>query len=90
MVKDFHLLGVTGRDRVTKFEGVITCVSYDLYGCIQVIITPEIDKDGKAQEGRWFDTKRIEVTNPTPVMAMPNFTEEAEVIGSEVKPDGRL
>jgi len=91
MLKDFDLLGKTGYDLVTGFKGVVTCVSYDLYGCIQVILSPGIDKDGKAQEGRWFDTKRIQIINDQLVMPIPDFRPEVkQVIGSAEKPEGRL
>lgn len=34
------VLGLPVRDKVTGFDGVITSVSFDLYGCIQVVKTP--------------------------------------------------
>jgi hypothetical protein len=78
------LLGCKVRDLVTGFEGVVSSISFDLYGCIQVIVTPFVDKDGKLGEGRWFDSKRLVVTDRTPVMAVPKF--EA-VPGGQILPD---
>ena len=40
-MNELKLLGLKVKDKVTGFTGIITSVSFDLYGCIQVIITPE-------------------------------------------------
>jgi hypothetical protein len=71
--KHLELLGREVRDRVTNFEGVVISVSFDLYGCIQAVVTPKA-QDGEIKDGRWFDVTRLEVTNPTPVMALPDFS----------------
>jgi hypothetical protein len=81
--KSMRLLGLRVRDKVTKHAGIVTSVSFDLYGCIQVIVTPEIDKDGKPGDGRWFDEKRLEILHPDPVMEVPDF---AEVPGGQELP----
>lgn len=68
------LMGLKAKDKVTGYTGVVTCVSFDLYGCIQVALLPAATNDGKdADGGKWFDHKRIEVLDKTPVMALPNF-----------------
>jgi hypothetical protein len=54
-------LGLPATDKVTGFQGVISSVSFDLYGCIQVALTPPIDKDGKLVDGRWFDVNRLHI-----------------------------
>lgn len=73
-MKHIDLLGLKAEDKVTKFKGVITCLSYDLYGCIQVVVTPEADpKTGKTENGLWFDITRIKLKSKKPVMAIPNF-----------------
>jgi len=53
--------GKKGKDKVTGFEGVITAKCFHLYGCAQYLLTPSVDKDGKRQNGEWFDEGRIEV-----------------------------
>ena len=53
--------GKQGRDKVTGFTGMIAGVCVYAYGCTQYLITPIVDKDGKLQDGQWFDTSRIEV-----------------------------
>ena len=65
------LLGFKGKDKITGFSGVITSISFDLYGCVQLVIQPGLDKDGKQKEGHWFDAKRVEVTSTKPVMKNP-------------------
>lgn len=74
-VKHMNLLGLTARDKVTGFEGVVSTVSFDLYGCIQAVLVPPLDKEGKKQDGCWFDVSRLTVVNDTPVMEVPDFTE---------------
>ena len=69
----FAILGCTVEDVVTGFKGVASTLSFDLYGCVQVVITPQVNKDGETKDGKWFDITRLKVTNSTPVMAMPNF-----------------
>lgn len=68
-----NLLGLKAKDRISGFNGVVTTVAFDLYGCVQVIITPEVDKEGKPSDGIWFDAKRLEVTSERPVMTPPTF-----------------
>ena len=53
------VLGFSAKDKVTGFEGVVSTVSFDLYGCIQVVLTPPV-KDGRMMEGSWFDITRLQ------------------------------
>jgi len=73
-IKHLELLGKTARDKVTGFEGVIASICFDLYGCIQAILTPPVDKDGKKQEGCWLDINRLTIINDRPVMNVPDFS----------------
>lgn len=74
MIKEsLELLGRRAKDKVTTFEGVITTISFDLYGCIQAVLAPPIDKDGKIPEGRWFDVNRLDVSESPAVMPLPDF-----------------
>lgn len=87
-----QLLGKKVTDKVTGFNGVVTCISFDLYGCIQAIVTPEAGKAGKQEDSRWFDVQRLTVTSKTPVMAVPNY-DYGDVAdggkGPEKKPAGK-
>ncbi|MNO86155.1 hypothetical protein D3C76_775460 [compost metagenome] len=67
------LLGLRVRDRVSGFTGVCTSVCFDLYGCIQGIINPGLQADGKLGEQSWFDVNRLEILSDVPVMNRPDF-----------------
>jgi hypothetical protein len=67
------MLGLKVKDKVTGFSGVVTGVSFDLYGCIQAIVNPGMGKDGKLQEQVWLDVERLEILSPIPVMNPPTF-----------------
>ncbi len=74
--KHIEMLGKTASDRVTGFRGVVTSVSFDLYGCIQAALNPPLDKDGKLVDGRWFDVNRLEVDQAIArAMPVPAFAE---------------
>lgn len=70
--KHVELLGFPLKDKVTGQTGVATSISFDLYGCIQVAITP-LTKDGTVNNGNWFDVGRIEKTGNKRVLPLPNF-----------------
>lgn len=53
--------GKKAKDKVTGFEGIITGKIYYMYGCSQYLLTPSVDKDGKKQNGEWFDEGRVQV-----------------------------
>ena len=55
-------LGKLARDKITGFEGIVTCHAKHLYGCDSYGLTPEIDNDGKLRDTCWFDEGRIEIT----------------------------
>jgi hypothetical protein len=67
------LLGYKVRDVVTGFGGVVSSITFDLYGCVQGLVTPEKDKEGKLGEPFWFDVKRLEPLSKKPVMAVPSY-----------------
>jgi hypothetical protein len=71
--KHIELLGMKVEDRVTGFTGVVECLSFDLYGCIQATVRPELTKEKKLEESKWFDVSRLKVTSSAPVMDRPNF-----------------
>lgn len=45
--KHIDLLGFRVEDRVTGLVGVITSVTFDLYGCIQGLVTPPAENSKK-------------------------------------------
>lgn len=52
-------LGLTAKDKITGFTGVITGHCEYISGCDQMLLTPKVKEDGTAQDGRWFDKQRI-------------------------------
>lgn len=66
-------LGYKCKDKVTGFKGVITSISFELYGCVQCVVTPPVGKDGKQPDSRWFDIARVDLTVKSPVMELPYF-----------------
>lgn len=83
MDKLLKMLGYKARDVVTGFEGVITSVSVDLYGCKTVLLNPGIGEDGKLGEQSWFDSNRLTITSSKRVMEPPFLAEDK---GAESKP----
>lgn len=72
--KHLKVLGMVVRDKVTGLEGVVSSVSFDLYGCIQAVITPKANKDGTSSSGCWVDITRLKVISKNPVMDSPDFS----------------
>lgn len=54
-------LGLTGKDKITGFEGVLTAKVEYLTGCTQYCLTPKA-VDNKLLDGSYFDEGRIEIT----------------------------
>ena len=73
MKENMKLLGCKVVDVVTGLTGIVTSIAFDLYGCVQAIIDPGLDKDNKLPERHWFDLKRLRVLDATPVMTVPTF-----------------
>ena len=73
--KHIELLGYPATDKITGFKGVITSMSFDLYGCVQAAITPSADTEkGEYKVGNWFDVTRLEITNTERVMDIPEYS----------------
>jgi hypothetical protein len=66
-----NLLGHRASDLVTGYKGVISSVSFDLYGRVQVAISPPADRP-ELKSGHWFDVHRLKVEKEK-VMTAPSF-----------------
>jgi len=88
VLEALKMLGLKGKDKITGQKGIVTSVCFDLYGCIQVVINPGINKDGKLKDCVWFDVDRITLTSKRPVMKQPEFVNKIKVAskGPERKP----
>jgi hypothetical protein len=73
MQEHMKFLGREVRDVVTSYSGTVSAICFDLYGCVQAAVTPKVDKDGKVDDARWFDTKRLSILSEAPIMAVPDF-----------------
>ena len=63
------------QDKVTGFKGIVSSISFDLYGCIQAVVQPVVNaKDGKLENGKWFDVGRLKITGKKPIMKVPDFS----------------
>ena len=81
--KHLALLGFRAEDKVTGYKGVISNISFDLYGCVQTVLSPPVDKDGKKTSGEWFDIARLKITSKKPVMDVPDFDFGAQAEGKQ-------
>ncbi len=55
-------LGVTARDVITGFEGIVIGRTEYLYGCAHIAIkSTKLDKDGAPMECKWFDEPQVEM-----------------------------
>jgi hypothetical protein len=61
------ILGKTVTDRITGFTGTVVGHVEYLTGCNQALVVPKVDKDGKLQEGQWFDDQRLQLSEGAPV-----------------------
>lgn len=83
------MLGKKVKDKITGFEGIAIGIIDYLYGCQQVGITPQVDKDGKTGDTNWFDIGRIEIigdgVEPEDVRVEENGAGEAPKVSYGLK-----
>jgi len=79
------LLGMKVQDRVTLFAGIVTSITFDLYGCIQALVTPRQDSEGKQSESGWYDVSRLKVLGKKPIMEVPDY-DSLSISGGEKGP----
>lgn len=53
-------LGVTARDPVTKFEGIVSMRADQMNGNVQWVLQPPVGEDGKLVEAQGFDAHLLE------------------------------
>ena len=62
--------GMTARDVITGFEGLVTATADYLTGCNQALLTPRETDGNKRLESEWFDVERLEATD-APLFELP-------------------
>lgn len=65
-------LGVTVRDLITGFEGVVTGRVEYISGCNQVLVVPKVKADGAFIPAEWFDEQRVVVNTAVDRIALDN------------------
>lgn len=81
-LKHINLLGLKVVDKATGFKGVVTTVGFDLYGCIQAIVQPEVNAEGVLPQSAWFDINRLSTTGER-VMEVPNYDHQTIADGEQ-------
>jgi hypothetical protein len=85
----FDCLGRPVTDKVTGRAGIATSVSFDLYGCVMIVVTPRVDDKGEKAESVWLDYKRLTIdTSVVRVMQPPTFDFSAPNVVSPGKERG--
>lgn len=52
-------LGETAIDKITGFVGVVTGRCSYITGCDQLLVQPQLNKEGAFVESKWFDENRL-------------------------------
>jgi hypothetical protein len=73
--KHIDMLGLKCKDKVTGLQGVVTSISFDLFGCVQAVINPGITEDNKLAETFWLDICRLAIIDNKRVMEVPDFNQ---------------
>lgn len=55
------LMGMEVRDKITGFRGIVTGVTFWLFGCARMCVKPKVDESGKECPEGWFDENQLEV-----------------------------
>lgn len=77
-------LGVTVRDRITGFTGVVTGHVRYITGCHQVLVAPPT-KDGAFREPHWFDEQRVVIDAQEQTVVLDNQTTPGSDIAAPVR-----
>jgi hypothetical protein len=58
------MMGLTVKDKISGWTGVVTGHCDYISGCDQLLVTPSgLKKDGTVPEGKWVDVQRLEVVS---------------------------
>ena len=72
--KIIKLLGLPVNDLITGYSGIVSSVTFDLFGCIEGAVTPtKLNENGTLNDGLWFGISRLKIKSKTPVMDVPDF-----------------
>ena len=83
--KHIDLLGHKAVDAVTGLKGVVTSISFDLYGCVQALVTPPA-ADKNNTDATWLDVGRLKISRGKRVLPIPAFNVAGPVADGEKGP----
>lgn len=69
--------GVTAKDRISGFKGVVTGFSNYITGCASYLVQPPVKADGDFVESRWVDEDRL-VVEDAPIVELKVETNGAD------------
>lgn len=64
--------GLTMRDKITGFTGVVTGHVVYMTGCNQTLLAPKAKDGGDAVDARWYDDQRLEVVHGSVRIVLDN------------------
>lgn len=68
-------IGREAKDSITGFKGKVTGLCAYINGCLQVLLTPPVGKDGVSRDGQWIDEQRVvDAKTGRPLFAKPQAT----------------
>lgn len=73
------MMGFAFKDKITNFEGSATSVSFDIAGCVQVTLSPQVKKSGELDASVWVDAKRLIKVGRKRVM-VPHYVDPYETL----------
>lgn len=63
--------GLTGKDIITGFTGVITGACSYISGCDQFLLAPRKNEAGEVKDGQWYDSSRVEIVEEQARVDLP-------------------
>lgn len=61
-------LGITAKDKITGFTGILTGRAEYITGCTQYLVQPPLNKEGAFVDAHWIDVDRLEEVVKEPVL----------------------
>ena len=73
--------GITVKDVVTGFTGVVCGRASYITGCRQYLVSPKVKADGEHKSGMWVDEARLEICQDLERIVIAEEVEKAPVTG---------
>lgn len=78
--------GVTAKDVITNFTGVVIGKVEYMTGCNQILLSAKCPKAGAKYECQWFDEERVVEVKGRKKITLPGTTTEKKTKGGDVLP----